>query len=254
MKELQFLKETLPKAYTEICKDGMQVMQKAEFDVVTNIDRAIEAFFKEELKKEFPDDVLLGEEYSPDQPLLDRTWILDPIDGTYNFSTDSPSFGLQAAFWDRGALRAAVIYLPKYDELYEASFGEGAFCNGKRLSISDRGVNQSIVSFGDFPPARPHDADDQYLLVKNCYRKIARTRMFGAACIDFAYLASGKTEGVVLFTKNKWDIAPGLLLAKEAGAFCFGMQGEEYSFSSRGIFACNSRELYETVTGILLGE
>lgn len=254
MKELSFLKETLLKAYSEICGDQVLVSAKADFDVVTNVDRGIEDFFQKELKKAFPEDALLGEEYSPELPLSDRTWILDPIDGTYNFSTSSPFFGLQAAFWDCGALRASVIYLPCFGELYEATLGGGAFLNGKRLSVSDRAVKDSIVSFGDFPPARPADAADQLVLLKNCYRKIARTRMFGAACMDFTHLASGKTEGVVLFTKNKWDIAPGFLLAKEAGALCYGFSGEEYSFSSRGIFACNSRALYETITEITLGE
>jgi myo-inositol-1(or 4)-monophosphatase len=254
MKELAFLKEILPKAYSEICKVGMQVSEKAEFDVVTNIDRGIEEFFKKELEAAFPGDFLLGEEYSPDLPLLDRTWILDPIDGTYNFSTGSPNFALQAAFWDQGALHASVIYLPKYSELYEATLGGGAFCNGKRLFVSNREVKNSIVSFGDFPPSRPNDAADQQILFQKCYRNIARTRMFGSAAIDFTHIASAKTEGVVLFTQNKWDIAPGLLLVKEAGALCFGMQGEEYSFSSRGIFACNSRALYKTITGISQGE
>lgn len=248
MKELLFLKETLQKAYAEICKKEFQVSKKAEFDVVTSADRAIEGFFKSELKKEFPEDALLGEEYSPDQPLSDRTWILDPIDGTYNFSIGAEHFGLQGAFWDRGELRACVIYLPHFGEIYEATAGGGAFCNGKRIFVSDRAVKDSIVSFGDFPASRPEDAKDQHILLQNCYRKIARTRMYGAACIDFSYLASGKTEGVVLFTKNKWDIAPGFLLAKEAGAFCFGLSGEEYSFASRGIFACNRPELYQTIT------
>lgn len=254
MKELLFLKETLPKAYAKICKGKIQVSEKAEFDVVTNIDRGIEEFFKEELGKAFPGDPLLGEEHSPDCALSDRTWILDPIDGTYNFSSGSPNFALQAAFWDQGKLCASVIYLPCYDELYEATLGGGAFCNGKRIFVSDREVKNSIVSFGDFPPSRPHDAADQQILFQNCYRKIARTRMFGSAAIDFTHLASGKIEGVVLFTQNKWDIAPGLLLAKEAGALCYGMQGEEYSFSSRGIFACNSPCLYETITQISQGE
>ncbi len=254
MDELLFLKETLKKAYSDVCKSEILVSEKAEFDVVTNADQGIERIFKSELEKAFPGDRLHGEEFSSDTPLIDRTWILDPIDGTYNFSTSSPHFGLQAAFWDQGELRASVIYLPKFDEIYEAEKGKGAFCNGSRISVSQRKVKDSIVSFGDFPAARPSDASDQHLLLQNCYRKIARTRMFGAACIDFAYLASGKTEGVVLFTKNKWDIAPGLLLAKEAGAFCYGIQGEEYCFSSRGIFACNHPDLFKTVTNLSKGE
>ncbi len=243
MQELDFLKEILPRAYARFCGDEVLVSAKAKFDVVTNVDKSIELFFAEELKKAFPEDALLGEEFSSNQEALGRTWILDPIDGTYNFSIGSRLFGVQAAFMNDGEILASVIYLPKFNELYEATLGGGAFCNGKKLSVSDRSVEESIVSFGDLPHARPTDAAEQGTMMQKAYSAIARLRMYGAACVDFANLASGKTEGVVLFTRNKWDLCPGLLLAKEAGAQLFGAKAEPYTFESHLIFACNRKEL-----------
>ncbi|MBE6712624.1 MAG: inositol monophosphatase [Ruminococcaceae bacterium] len=247
MKELTFLKGVLPRAYSRFCDGEVIVSDKAAFDVVTNVDKEIELYFAEELKKAFPEDALLGEEFSADQELAPRTWILDPIDGTYNFSIGSRLFGLQAAFMENGETVASVIYLPNFGELYEATKDGGAFCNGNRLFVSDRKIRDSIVSFGDLPHARPHDAAEQGRMMQKAYSAIARLRMYGAACLDFANLASGKTEGVVLFTRNKWDLAPGLLLSREAGAVLLGVDGEPYTFSSRGIFACNRRELYEAL-------
>ncbi len=247
MKELAFLKRILPLAYSKFCESDVVVSAKAEFDVVTNVDKAIELFFAEELKKEFPGDVLLGEEFSSQQEAVGRTWVLDPIDGTYNFSIGSALFGVQAALMEDGEVVASVIYLPKFGELYEATKGGGAFCNGVRLSVSDREVSKSIVSFGDLPHPRPHDAREQGRMMQSAYSSIARLRMYGAACIDFANLASGKTEGVVLFTRNKWDLCPGLLLAKEAGAVLLNPDGEPYTFDSRGIVACNRKELFEAL-------
>ena len=247
MKELEFLKRTLPLAYATCCEKDVVVSDKAEFDVVTNVDKAIELFFAAELKKEFPDDVLLGEEFSSQLEAEGRTWILDPIDGTYNFSIGSRLFGVQAALMDQGEVIVSVIYLPKFSELYEATRGGGAYCNGVKLSVSCREVSKSIVSFGDLSHPRPHDALEQGAMMQKAYGAIARLRMYGAACIDFANLASGKTEGVVLFTRNKWDLCPGILLAKEAGAILLSPDGEPYSFDSRGIVACNRKEIYEAL-------
>ncbi len=247
MKELEFLKRILPLAYSRCCGNGVEVSAKAEFDVVTNVDKAIELFFAEELKKEFPDDALLGEEFSSQQEARGRTWILDPIDGTYNFSIGSPLYGVQAAFMENGEVVASVIYLPKFGELYEATKGGGAFCNGVRLSVSDREVSRSIVSFGDWSHPLPANAWEISRMMQNAYTSIARLRMYGAACVDFTNLASGKTEGVVLLTQNKWDLCPGMLLAQEAGALLLSPDGEPYTFEARGIVACSRREIFDAL-------
>ncbi|MBR5295750.1 MAG: inositol monophosphatase [Clostridia bacterium] len=247
MKELEFLKNTLEKAYDLFCNTEVVVSEKAAFDVVTNVDKSVEKYFACELEKTFPGDTLLGEEFSSQNILEGRTWILDPIDGTYNFSIGSRLFGLQGAFWENGEIRATVIYLPKFSEVYTAEKGGGAFCNGKKLSVSKREVKNSIVSFGDLPHPRPNDAYDQFKMMQKAYHNIARLRMYGAACLDFANLASGKTEGVVLFTQNKWDLAPGMLLAQEAGAILYDVYGNPYSFSARGILAAQSKEIMEAI-------
>lgn len=246
-KELEFARSTLKKAYEIYCESTVFVSEKAAFDVVTNVDLDIERYFERELKKAFPDHRLHGEEFSADASLTDRTWILDPIDGTFNFATGTVHFGLQTAFWDKGELRLSVIYLPRLGELYEATLGGGAFCNGAPIHVSCRSPKEAIFSFGDYPHARERDAADEHRLVERAYRTVSRMRMFGAASVDFTLLAAGKTEGVVLYTRNKWDIAPGLLLCREAGAVTYSVDGGPYDFSSRGIFACNTNELYDAL-------
>ena len=70
--------------------------------------------------------------------------------------------------------------------------------------------------------------------------------MFGAACMDFTCVASGKTSGTVIFTKNKWDITPGILLCREAGALIMDIDGE-YSENSAEVIAVSSEELYRCI-------
>ncbi len=251
--ELDFLKEFFYTANQKFCKMPFTVSEKGSFDVVTDVDRAIERDFRERLNERFPQDRLHGEEFSYEAPLRDRTWILDPIDGTYNFSTGSPHYGHQAALWDRGELKICAIYLPEFDEMYVASKGQGAFCNGRAIRVSKKDTKDAIFTFGDFPHQRPRDASHQIRIMENAIHKITRCRMFGAASVDFAYLASGRTEGTILFTKNKWDIAPGLLLVREAGGVALAPTGEEYSFDCRGIFAANKQTLFdEMMEGITI--
>lgn len=245
--ELDFLKKTLKNAYEAFSKTEYTVSDKGEFDVVTNVDRGIENFVAQEIRRLFPRDLIHGEEFSSKTPLRNRTWILDPIDGTYNFSTGSPHFALQGAFYDQGQIQASVIYLPRFEMLLEAQRGKGAYCNGKKISVSDREPKQCIVSFGDFPHHRPDDARNQKLIFSRAITEIARVRMFGAASVDFAYLALGITDGTVVLTTNKYDLAPGLLLAEEAGAKLFGPNGEVYDFSCRGVIAVNQANLFHTI-------
>ena len=70
--------------------------------------------------------------------------------------------------------------------------------------------------------------------------------MFGAACMDFAFVAAGKTSGTVIFTKNKWDIAPGILLCQESGALIKGIEGD-YTDESNVVIATASEELFEII-------
>ena len=244
--ELQFFKSLFIESYRLFCGKRDQIFSKAAMDIVTATDLDIEKYVTEKIMEAYPQDHIHSEEFHSNEPLTDRTWIIDPIDGTFNFSTKSPHFGLQGAFWDKGELQFSVIYLPQLNELYEAVLGKGAFLNSERITVSKRNLENSIVSFGDFPHSRPKDAEDQMKAFTAVRPKIAKIRMFGASSVDFSYFASGRTEGVVLFTKNKWDIAPGLLLAKEAGAITLDENGNPYTFESRSIFAVNSMELYHS--------
>ena len=138
------------------------------------------------------------------------------------------------------------MYLPHFQEMYYAKAGQGAYLNGQRLQVRDSDLEHGIVSFGDFPHSRPTDAKQEMKIIENLSSRIAKIRMFGAACMDFAFVASGKTTGTVIFTKNKWDIAPGILLCQEAGALLKGWDGD-YTEESDVVIAASTEELYQAI-------
>lgn len=79
------------------------------------------------------------------------TWTIDPIDGTYNTANGIKMYGIQCAMYEDGKLKLAAIYLPHFDELYYAKFGEGAYLNGEKLNVKKSPLDHCIVSMGDFP-------------------------------------------------------------------------------------------------------
>ena len=153
--------------------------------------------------------------------------------------------------FDNGEPVVAAIYLPVFNEMYYATKGGGAYMNGSKISTHFTSLDKSIISFGDFPHSRPNDIRDERIIMNEMYNHIARVRMFGAASIDFAYLASGKTQGTVIFTRNKWDISPGILLCKEAGAIVIGDKGE-YTHESRYVIAVADESIVSNINTFTL--
>jgi len=121
----------------------------------------------------------------------------------------------------------SVIYIPYLGEIYFAIRNFGSFLNGQKIFVSNRPIEQCVVSFGDYP--HNNESICQHELIKNLYNKIAKVRFFGAACIDFSFIASGRTDAVVIGTRKPWDIKPGLLLASEAGAVITNLYGEKHT-------------------------
>ncbi len=234
--ELQMIVSAMREAYLAH-GNFSRVSDKAPFDQVTDADEAIEAFLLRRIRTHFPQDAVLSEESASHTAIRGRTWTVDPIDGTANFCKGLPLYAVQCALFDGGVPVMSAIWFPVFNECYTAIRGQGAYCNGQKLRVMASGPQRAVVSFGDYPHQRPDDFDDQHRMVRRLSSQVAKLRMFGSAAVDFAALASGALDATVLFTKNQWDLAPGILLASEAGAVITDVQGKPYSLQSRGVIA-----------------
>lgn len=247
--KLEFIIDTIKEAYDKFGKlDEASLTDKALFDLVTSTDFNIENYIISKIKNNYPQDKILSEETNS-QTAVEKgqsTWTIDPIDGTYNMANGIKMYGIQCAMYIDGILNLAAIYLPHFNELYYAKKGKGAYLNGEKIQIKSSPLDHCVVSMGDFPHARPNDTKQELQVVEELSKKIARVRMFGAACMDFSYVACGKTAATVIFTKNKWDIAPGILLCQEAGALIKGIDGE-YTDESNVVIASATEELYQVI-------
>lgn len=246
-KELGVLKSAINDAYKTYCKKDFKVLDKGAFDLVTEVDLNMEKSISASILKEFPSDKILGEEFSGNTVPSGRTWTIDPIDGTINFAHHSPFCGVQCALLVDGEIVVSVIYLPYFNEWYTAIKNGGAFLNGKPISVHKVSCSGAIIAFGDFSRKLVGLAERQYGAIGKLYKKVLRVRMFGASCLDFSSIASGRVHGVVLTTRNLWDIAPGALLVTEAGGAVKNVYGGEYRAGDDGIVAAATEELVDMI-------
>ncbi len=185
-------------------------------DPVSDADREAERVIRELLTAERPDDGLVGEEGSRSASANDRTWIVDPLDGTVNFLYGLRTWGVSIALEDEDGISVGVVYNPIDDECFTAQRGEGAAMNGSAIRVTECAqLAQAMVGTG-FSYEAPRRAEQAKLLVELLPR-VRDIRRPGAAALDLAYVAAGRLDAFYERGLKRWDEAAGVLLVQEAG-------------------------------------
>ncbi len=224
VKYLELARELAIRAGTRIRerreRSDFTVTLKSERNPVTDADIEAEAIILGDIKKHFPEDQILSEETLSDvniEKLRQSTyWIVDPIDGTVNYSRGHRQCGVSIAIAEKGEVIVGVVYAPFDNELFHAIKGGGAFCNGKAISVrKTAGLHDALVATG-FPYERTN-VDELLRRVGAVLRNCQDVRRIGAASLDICWVACGRVDA---FYEDvmPWDMAAGALIAREAGA------------------------------------
>lgn len=203
-------------------------------DLVTKYDRLVEDYLKKELLRLLPDAAFLGEEgdETPQWEKAEWLFIVDPIDGTTNFVQGFPNSCISVGLMHCGEMEYGVIFNPYTGELYRAKRGEGAWLGARRLKIEDRDLEHSLLIFGSALYYR--DLVPVTLEIFNeAFPKVQDIRRFGAAALDFCYIASGKAGVFFECRLCPWDYAAGSLIAREAGAVVTALSGAPLDYFHR---------------------
>lgn len=195
---------------------ALHVREETLHDIKLQTDVDCEDAIREMLLGAFPDTSILAEEGGGEIAADVPTWIVDPLDGTVNYSRRIPFFCVSIALQVAGCETVGVVYAPVFDELFVAEIGKGATLNGAPIHVSDvPGMPEAMVAVGcgksnaTIHPLVAHVTD-----LAHRARKI---RIFGAAALDMAYVAMGRLDGFIEGSLRTWDIAAGGLLIREAG-------------------------------------
>jgi myo-inositol-1(or 4)-monophosphatase len=216
------------------------IRHKGEIDLVTEADETAERTIVETLRDRFPDDAVLAEEGSNVVSTSGRLWIVDPLDGTVNFSHAYPIFGVSIALEIDGVVEVGVVLQPVLDELFVAVRGAGATRNGEGLSVSTTdSLRQSLLCTGfSYDQSRLGAELD---LFGRFVKSGQAVRRDGAAAPDLCYLAMGRFDGFWERDLRPWDIAAGALMVTEAGGRVSGYAGQPLDIRGARIVASNGR-------------
>jgi len=232
---------------------GAQAVEhKGAIDLVTAIDRRCEKEILRVIGRAFPGHGVLAEESDPRTGDGEHLWIVDPLDGTTNYSRAFPYFCSSVALARAGQVVVAAVYQPLLDELFTAVRGRGAFLNGHPLRVSPQErLDQAFLATGfpyDIRRGRRTNIDHFTRFATRCLA----IRRAGAAALDLAYVAAGRFDGFWELKLRPWDIAAASLLVEEAGGRVTGLTGRPWRLPVRDIVASNGLVHGEMVA--LLGE
>lgn len=238
----------------ELQQDLGDVKYKTAKDVVTVADVSSEKLIVEGLRAAFPTHSIRTEEAGIIEGSDSRyRWIIDPVDGTVNFSRGIPFWGISIALHLDGKPLVAVVYLPRLDEMFTAVKGEGTFMNGKRVHVSsETNPAHAIVSNGDFNVGNVEKINAQNS--RNFAAEaetFERVKCFGSAVIEGCFTACGRLDCFVMTMSYPWDIAAIALLVEEAGGRSTHIDGTEMQFVDAEQVIFTNGLLHESLVKVL---
>jgi myo-inositol-1(or 4)-monophosphatase len=215
--------------------------KSTEINLVTDIDKRSETMIIGMIKDRFPEHEIIAEESGKSTGTSDYRWIVDPLDGTTNYTHGLPLFCVSIGVEYKGEMIAGVIYDPMREELFSAEEGSGAFLNGKQIQVSSEArLIRSLLITG-FPyniHENPNRAIEHF---NNFIYEAQAVRRLGSAAIDMAYVACGRAEGFWEVHLHPWDMAAAIVIIREAGGMVTDFSGKPMNVYTPNIVASNGK-------------
>ncbi len=215
-------------------RNHYSVKYKGRDDVVTEADLASERAIINCLSKKFPAHSFNSEEAGSTANNSECCWHIDPIDGTNNFFTGLPIFGISVALYEGTTPLVGVLNFPTLNEIYWAEKGMGSFCNGKRIHVSKRAkLHEALILLDDPYDIRVFKGKEEVT------KKIFHLRVPGAAIFSYAMVARGAADVCMHVTIKPHDCAAGALIIREAGGMVDEYPSGPWGINSRSIICSN---------------
>ncbi len=210
-------------------RKGIDFQQKtSEINLVTDVDKGINASLESAIRERFPDHQVLAEETAEEVVWDLPVWMIDPLDGTTNYVHGFPAVGIIVAFWDGDEMTLGVTCDVVQNHCYSAIRGVGAWRDDERLAVSrTSSLRASLLATG-FPYDRAETEDNNLAEFDYFIPKVQGIRRAGAASLDLAWLADGRLDGYWEQKLKPWDWAAGSILVEEAGGMFTDYDGNRW--------------------------
>ncbi len=231
-------------------RSNLAVETKADGSPVTAADRAAEQAAREWVRRYFPDDGVLGEEFGDERPGARRRWVVDPIDGTKSFVHGVPLWGSLVALCEGETVLAGAAYFPAVGELVAAAPGAGCWWNGSRCTVSsERSLARATVLTTD---ERFLGHPQRRAGWERLSRAAAVSRSWGD-CFGYLLVATGRAEAMCDPVMSAWDSAALQPIIHEAGGVFTDWNGHDTAFggsviATNRLLAADVRELLSSTS------
>lgn len=229
-----------------------EIREKAPKDVVTEVDLLCEELMVSAIEERYPEDSILSEERGGEISNEGRSWLLDPVDGTANFSKANPLFCACISVMEDGIVTHAAVSAPRLGDLYHARLGGGAYREsaGERIKLGVSDTEKLEYAFVGADMILSQKKRNRRNGVQEVFDSCWQIRALGSAGVRGAWTSAGYID-VSLGTNNTaWDYAPTALLVSEAGGESTDLSGEPWTPDSDGLIATNGL-LHKEVLEIL---
>jgi myo-inositol-1(or 4)-monophosphatase len=223
-------------------ESGFTIGKKGDIDLVTEVDLECERLCRRIIAERFPSHDILAEELSAgpnEQSRASYRWVFDPLDGTTNYAHGLPIFCSSLALEIDGRAEVAAIFDPTRQELFTAERGEGAFLNGKPLTVSKAPTLMEALLVTGFPYDVHTKAAGLVAMFGAFLSRARAVRRLGSAALDLCYVAAGRFDGFWEQQLRPWDVAAGALIVVEAGGRVSGMDGSRFDPVAAHLVASN---------------
>lgn len=239
--------------------EDFSISQKGSVsNIVTSSDIAVQEFLRGRLKELLPDCGFLCEEEDIHDLAHDYLWIIDPIDGTANYSRGIRECAICVGLLHRQKMQMAAVYMPRTDELFTAERGRGAYLRHLRSGQPSQQIRVSSRPFSDavmctalalYHKEYARICSD---IILETFLQCNDIRRFGSAASELCYLALGRCELFFEYLLSPWDFAPASLILEEADGVLCNLEGQPLDFTApSGILAANSEESLQRLVAIV---
>lgn len=254
----------------QIVVEASRLMQTEEFsisekegvaNIVTSSDIAVQDYLCRRLAELLPGSGFICEEEDIHDLKHEYLWIIDPIDGTANYSRGIRECAICVGLWHSGVMEMAAVFLPRTDELFTAQRGKGAFLQHPKagqgpqsIHVSQRPFENAILCTA-LPVYHKEYAEVCSRIILNLFQQCNDLRRFGAAAPELCYLAMGRCELYFEYLLSPWDFAAASLILSEAGGLLCNREGRPLDFTApSGVIAANSAENLQRLISIVKDE
>jgi myo-inositol-1(or 4)-monophosphatase len=242
----QFIREAFGQTHSSQTKSNIR-------DLVTEVDLKSQDLIITILKRDFPDIPVVAEESQQQDYNADILWLVDPLDGTTNFTRGIELFSVAICLSINLKPVAAVVYHPIFNHLYTAESGGGAYMNDRRIQVS---ASATLAEF-TVSSNLSYKNEERVVILENIGRLMMNTaglRLIFSVALELCHVARGSFDAAMIYQANPWDMAAGCLIVSEAGGKVTNWSGDTWQITDANCLASNAKAHENLRTMLFTGE